>query len=165
MRFFGAAGYVAGFLHGDESMTDWQSHLIEDDAGITRVLAETKRVAVLGIKTPESGQPAYYVAQYAQKAGYEIVPVPVYYPEVTEILGETVFRAVADVPGEVDMVNVFRRPKDIDAHVNDIIAKKPSSVWFQQGIRNEAAAERLARAGIDVIQDRCLLVELQNRGR
>ena len=146
-------------------MSNWQSHLIEDDAGITRVLKETRRVAVLGIKTPETRQPAYYVAQYAQEAGLEVVPVPVYYPEVTEILGAPVFRTVAAVPGEVDMVNVFRRPKDIDAHVDDIIAKKPKSVWFQQGIRNAAAAERLAKAGIDVIQDRCLLVELQSRGR
>ncbi len=146
-------------------MTDWHSHLIEDDAGISRVLAETRRVAVLGIKTPETRQPAYYVAQYAQRVGLEIVPVPVYYPEVTEILGEPVYRTVAAVPGDFDMVNVFRRPKDIDAHVDDILAKRPRSVWFQLGIRNEAAAERFAKAGIDVVQDRCLLVELQNRGR
>jgi predicted CoA-binding protein len=146
-------------------MSDWQSHLIEDDAGITRVLANTRRVAVLGIKTPETRQPAYYVAQYAQESGLEVIPVPVYYPEVTEILGAPVYRTVSAVPGDVDMVNVFRRPKDIDAHVDDIIAKKPKSVWFQQGIRNAAAAERFAKAGIDVIQDRCLLVELQSRGR
>ena len=146
-------------------MSDWQSHLIEDDAGITRVLATTRRVAVLGIKTPETRQPAFYVAQYAQEAGLEVIPVPVYFPEVTEILGAPVYRTVAAVPGDVDMVNVFRRPKDIDAHVDDIIAKKPKSVWFQQGIRNAGAAERLAKAGIDVIQDRCLLVELQSRGR
>ena len=142
-------------------MTDWRSHLIEDDAGIARVLDETKRIAVLGIKV-ESSQPANYVPAYAQRAGLEVVPVPVYYPEVTEILGERVYRRVADVPGSVDMVNVFRRPKDIPAHLDDIIAKKPKVVWFQLGIRNDAAAERLAKAGIDVVQDRCLMVELQN---
>ncbi|HEY2067236.1 MAG TPA: CoA-binding protein [Gemmatimonadaceae bacterium] len=149
------------------STTDasWRSHLIDDDAGIARLLARTHRVAVLGIKTPESGQPAYYVPEYAQRAGYDVVPVPVYYPDVTEILGQHVYRRVADVPGPVDMVNVFRRPKDIDAHVDDILAKKPASVWFQLGIRNDAAAERFARAGIDVVQDRCLLVELRNVGR
>ena len=141
---------------------DWQTHLVEDDAGVGRILSATKRIAVLGIKTAESGQPAYYVPEYAQRAGIEIVPVPVYYPEATEILGQTVYRKVADVPGEVDMVNVFRRPKDIDAHLDDILAKKPKSVWFQLGIRNDAAAERLARAGIDVVQDRCLMVELQH---
>jgi len=97
--------------------------------------------------------------------GYEIVPVPVYFPDVTEILGEPVYRSVSAIPGPVDMVNVFRRPRDIDQHVDDIIAKKPASVWFQLGIRNDAAAERLARAGIDVVQDRCLLVELQRVGK
>jgi predicted CoA-binding protein len=147
---------------GDAS---WKSHLIEDDAGIDRILQRSHRVAVLGIKTAETGQPAYYVPQYAQKAGYEIVPVPVYFPDVTEILGEPVFRRVSDVPGPVDLVNVFRRPKDIDQHVDDILTRKPAAVWFQLGIRNADAAERLARAGIDVVQDRCLLVELQRIGR
>ena len=145
--------------------TDWQSHLIETDEGIREVLAGTKRIAVLGIKTEDSGQPAFYVAEYAQRAGYEIVPVPIYYPECTEILGEKVYRKVNDIPGAVDMVDVFRRPKDIPAHVDDIIAKKPKSVWFQLGIRNDEAAEKLAKAGIDVIQDRCLMVELRNAGK
>jgi predicted CoA-binding protein len=143
----------------------WRSHLIEDDAGIKRLLEGTRRIAVLGIKTPESGQPAYRVPEYAALAGYQVIPVPVYYPEVTEILDQKVYRKVADIPGPVDMVNVFRRPRDIDAHVDDIIAKRPSSVWFQLGIRNDGAAERLARAGIDVVQDRCLMVELRNIGR
>lgn len=143
-------------------MADWRSHLIDDDDGIRRILREANRIAVLGIKTPESRQPAYYVPAYAQRAGREIVPVPVYYPDVTEILGARVYRRVADIPGDVDMVNVFRRPKDIPAHVDDILAKRPGSVWFQTGIRNDEAAERLARAGIDVVQDRCLMVELQH---
>lgn len=143
---------------------DWRSHLIEDDEGITRVLAGTRRIAVLGIKIdPE--QPAHYVPDYAQRAGFAIVPVPVYYPDATEILGEPVYRRVADVPGDVDMVNVFRRPRDVPAHVDDIIAKKPKSVWLQLGIRNDEAAEQLARAGIDVVQDRCLMVELRHRGK
>jgi predicted CoA-binding protein len=144
---------------------DWQKHLIDVDEGIRKLLESTKRIAVLGIKTRESGQPAYYVPEYAQQAGYEVVPVPVYYPECTEILGEKVYRKVNDIPGAVDMVDVFRRPRDIDAHVDDIIAKKPKSVWFQLGIRNDAAAERLAKAGIDVVQDRCLMVELRNAGK
>ena len=145
--------------------SDWQAHLVDDDAGIRRILDATRTIAVLGIKTPESGQPAYYVPQYAKHAGYEVVPVPVYYPEVTRILDAPVYRSVAAIPGPVDMVNVFRRPRDIDAHVDDILAKQPRVVWFQQGIRNDAAAERLARAGVDVVQDRCLLVELRNIGK
>ena len=103
--------------------------------------------------------------EYAKQAGYEIIPVPVYYPEATEILGEKVYRSVAAVPGEVDMVNVFRRPNDIEAHVDDIIAKQPRVAWFQLGIRNDRAAERLAKAGIEVVQDKCLLIELRRVGR
>lgn len=145
--------------------TAWRSHLVDDDAGIRRILESTRTIAVLGIKVPESGQPAYYVPQYAKRAGYEIIPVPVYYPDVTSILDAPVHRTVAAIPGAVDMVNVFRRPRDIDAHVDDILAKQPRTVWFQQGITNDAAAERFARAGIDVVQDRCLLVELRGLGR
>jgi uncharacterized protein len=144
---------------------DWRRHLVEDSAGIRRILEETRRIAVLGIKTADTMQPAYYVPQYAQRAGYEIVPVPVYFPDVTEILGERVYRAVSDIPDAIDMVNVFRRPRDIPPHLDDIIAKRPRSVWFQAGIRNEEAAERLAREGIDVVQDSCLLVELRAIGR
>jgi predicted CoA-binding protein len=142
-------------------MAEWRSHLIDDDAGIRRILRETRRIAVIGIKM-EASQPAYYVPAYCKRAGLEIVPVPVYYPDATEILGERVYRRVADIPGDIDMVNVFRRPNDIPAHVDDIIAKRPKSVWFQLGIRNNEAAERLAREGIDVVQDRCLMVELQH---
>ncbi len=116
-------------------MADWQSHLIEDDEGIAKLLRATKRIAVLGIKL-EPSQPAHYVPAYAKRAGLEIVPVPVYYPEATEILGDRVYRAVADIPGDIDMVNVFRRPSDIPKHLDDIIAKRPKSVWFQLGIRN-----------------------------
>jgi predicted CoA-binding protein len=144
---------------------EWRRHLVDDRDGIQRVLRETQRIAVLGIKTPETQQPAYYVAEYAQRAGYDVVPVPVYYPDVTEILGRPVYRTVEAVPEPVDMVNVFRRAEHIPAHLDDIIAARPKSVWFQLGIRNDAAAERLARAGIDVVQDRCLMVELRRMGR
>ena len=144
---------------------DWRSHLITSSAGIRALLERIHRIAVLGIKTADSGAPAYYVPEYAHDAGYEIVPVPVYYPDATEILGAPVYRTVASIPGDIDLVNVFRRPNDIPAHVDDIIAKRPKAVWFQSGIRNDAAAERLAREGIDVVQDRCLMVELRNMGR
>jgi predicted CoA-binding protein len=147
------------------SNNDWRQRLIVDRDGIRRLLERIRRIAVLGIKIEESGQPAFYVAEYAQRAGYEIIPVPVYYPDVTEILGQRVHRRIADIPGPVDLVNVFRRAKDIPPHVDDIIAKRPSGVWFQLGIRHDAAAERLARAGIDVVQDKCLLVELRAIGR
>src|SRR3954468_8812950 len=110
-----------------DAETDWRRHLIEDAAGIDRVISETRRIAVLGIKI-DPDQPAHYVPEYAQHAGYEIVPVPVYYPDAKEILGEIVYRKIADVPGDVDMVNVFRRGPDVLPHVDDIIAKRPKSV-------------------------------------
>ena len=141
---------------------DYRHNLIEDESGIRELLSRIHRVAVLGIKTEaQSGQPAFYVPQYLLSVGLEVIPVPVYYPEVKEILGKKVFRKVADIPGKLDLVNVFRKPKDIDAHVDDIVSKAPSAVWFQLGIRNDAAAERLARAGIQVVQNRCLMVDHQ----
>jgi predicted CoA-binding protein len=142
----------------------WREHLIESPARIKDLLERTHRVAVLGIK-PDPTQPAHYVPDYAANAGFEIVPVPVYYKELTEMMGKKVYRKLVDIPGDIDMVNVFRRPNDIPPHVDDIIAKKPKSVWFQLGIRNDDAAEQLARAGIDVVQDHCLLVELRRLGR
>ena len=124
----------------------------------------TRRIAVLGMKLGDH-RPAFFVPEYAQRAGYEIVPVPVYYPDETEMLGEKVYRSISSIPGDIDMVDVFRRSEDIPPHLDDIIAKRPKSVWFQLGIVNDAAAERLAREGIDVVQDRCLLVELRRMGK
>ncbi|HEY5219139.1 MAG TPA: CoA-binding protein [Gemmatimonadaceae bacterium] len=148
-----------------DAHADWRTHLVDDDAGLRRIIEHTHRIAVLGIKTPESQQSAYLIPEYLQKAGFEIVPVPVYYPDVTEILGQPVFRTLSAVPGSIDLVDVFRRPKDIPAHVDDMIAARPKAVWFQQGIRNDEAAERLAREGIDVVQDRCLMIEVRRIGR
>jgi predicted CoA-binding protein len=135
-------------------------NILQSDADLRDLLKTTRRIAVLGVK-PEthSGQPAYYVPQYMATHGYEIIPVPVYYPEVTEIMGKQVYRDLRDVPGEVDMVNVFRRSEDIPKHTEEIIAAKPKSVWFQLGIRNDAVAEQLAAAGIKVVQNLCLMVE------
>ena len=129
-------------------------------AQIDDLLRGTRSIAVLGIK-PEShaAQPAFYVSEYMHKAGYEIIPVPVYFPDVTEILGKKVYRKLVDIPDVVDMVNVFRRPQDIPQHTDDILAKKPKSVWFQLGIVNDEVARQLADAGIKVVQDRCLMVE------
>lgn len=147
-----------------DSGADWRAHLLESRAQIRDLLERTHRIAVLGIK-PDPAQPAHYVPEYAQRAGYDIVPVPVYYPDMTEVLGEPVYRTLEAIPGDIDMVNVFRRPADVAKHVDDILAKRPKSVWMQLGIRNDEVAEQLARAGIDVVQDKCLLVELRAIGR
>jgi predicted CoA-binding protein len=139
---------------------DWRRHLIASPDGSARVVRDSRRIAVLGIKTEaQQDRPAFYVPAYMAQAGYDVVPVPVYYPDATTILGQPVYRAVRDVPGPIDMVNVFRRPSDIPPHVPDILAARPRSVWFQLGIVNDEAAEAFARAGIDVVQDRCLMVE------
>ena len=123
-----------------------------------RFLLEARSIAVLGASNRPS-RPAHYVPAYLRRVGYEVVPVPVYYPEVTEILGEPVYRSVSEIPGDIDLVVVFRRPADVLPHVDDIIAKKPGAVWMQLGISNPEAAEKLIWAGIDVVQDRCTMVE------
>ena len=109
----------------------------------------------------QAEQPAYHVPEYLQSQGLSIVPVPVYFPEVTHILGEPVYRSLAAVPQPpaLDVVCVFRRPQDVGAHVEDVLQARPGAVWLQSGIRDDAAAEQLARAGIRVVQDRCMLVE------
>jgi hypothetical protein len=141
-------------------MGDWKDFLVEDDERIGALVRSLRRVAVLGIKTEaQADQAAFYVARYVADHGGEVVPVPVYYPEATQILGRQVYRTLAAVPGELDLVDVFRRPKDIPAHLDDLLAKRPRAVWFQLGIRHDAAAEALARAGIQVVQDRCLMVD------
>jgi predicted CoA-binding protein len=145
---------------------NWRNNLIDDAEGIRSLLMETKRIAVLGIKTEaQSFQPAFYVPQYMAQAGFEIIPVPVYYPEATEILGQKVYRKLADVPGEIDLVDVFRRPQDVPGHLDDMLAKKPKAVWMQSGISHDEAAEALARAGIRVVQNRCLMVEHRALGK
>lgn len=136
--------------------------LLDTPDEITALLPTFKTIAVLGIKM-EPAAPAYYVPAFARMVGIRVIPVPVYYPDATEILGERVYRRVADIPEPVDAVVVFRRPQDIPAHVDDILAAKPRVVWLQLGIRHDEVANRLSEAGIDVVQDKCLLVELRQR--
>ena len=141
-------------------------NVVDSADGIGELLQHTKRIAVLGIKTEaQADQAAFYVPKYCVDAGFDVVPVPVYYPEATEILGRPVVRRLQDVSPPADMINVFRRAKDLAAHLEDILAAKPKSVWLQQGIKDAAFAEKLAAAGIKVVQDRCLMVELRTRGR
>jgi predicted CoA-binding protein len=141
-------------------MMNWQQNILHSGEQIRDLLLSIRRIAVLGIKTErQAGQPAFYVPEYLATAGFEVIPVPVYYPEVQEILGQKVYRRLSDIPAPVDLVNVFRRSEDIDQHVEDILARAPKAVWFQLGIRNDQAAERLAKAGIQVVQNRCIMVD------
>ncbi|HKY26982.1 MAG TPA: CoA-binding protein [Pyrinomonadaceae bacterium] len=145
---------------------DWRQNILTTRDELRDLLHATQTIAVLGIKTEaQSGQPAFYVPRYLQNAGFKIIPVPVYYPDATRILGEQVYRRLVDIPIDIDLVNVFRRSQDVPPHVEDILAKKPKAVWLQSGIRNDAAAEILAKAGIKVVQDRCLMVDHRSLGR
>ena len=139
---------------------NWQHNVLTNSSDIANLLNETRTIAVLGIKTEaQASQPAFYVPSYLQTAGFQIIPVPVYYPQVTRILGQQVYRRLVDIPIDIDLVNVFRRSEDVPPHVEDILAKMPKAVWLQSGIRNDTVAEILAKAGIKVVQDRCLMVE------
>lgn len=143
---------------------DWRENIITNAAGIRSLLTETRTIAVLGIKTEaQATQPAFYVPRYLQTAGFQVIPVPVYYPKATQILGQQVYRRLVDIPIDVDLVNVFRRSQDVPPHVADILAKMPKAVWFQSGIRNDPVAETLAKAGIKVVQDRCIMVDHRYR--
>ncbi len=100
-----------------------------DEERVAELVRTSRRVAVLGIKTEaQASQPAFYVAAGIQRAGGEIVPVPVYYPDFTEILGQPVYRRVADVPCAIDIVDVVRRSQDGAAHLPDLLAKRPRAV-------------------------------------
>ena len=137
----------------------WATNLVGDDAGLTRIFHEARTVAVLGAKAQPS-EPAHYVPAYLAREGYRVLPVN---PTLagTQILGEPVVPTLADLAGPVDVIDVFRRPEYLPGHAAEILKLpwRPAVVWFQLGIRNDAAAERLARAGIRVVQDRCMMPE------
>jgi hypothetical protein len=134
-------------------------HLLEEDAAISALLAEARSIAVLGARgDAHRDRPAYYVPKYLKEAGYRLYPVPVHEPRPLEILDFPCEKGLEDLP-PVDIVNVFRRAEGIPAHMDALLALRPRAVWLQLGIRNDEAAGRLAHAGIDVVQDRCIMVE------
>jgi len=140
-------------------MDGWQANLVDDDAGLTRILRESKTVAVLGAKA-EVAAPAHYVPAYLVSRGYRVRPVN---PTLTgrRVLNEVVVATLADLAEPVDVVEVFRRPEYLPGHAAEIVRLpwKPAVVWFQLGISHDGAAQTLARAGIRVVQDRCMMPE------
>jgi predicted CoA-binding protein len=130
---------------------------LTDDASLRRLLEQTRRIAVLGIKAGESDD-AYRVPQYMQRAGYRILPVS---PKLESVLGERCVRSLAELAEPAELIDVFRAPANIPAHTDEILALqwRPRGVWLQQGIRDDASAARLEAAGIQVVQDKCLMVE------
>jgi predicted CoA-binding protein len=132
---------------------------IIDRAGVRRLLEQVQTVAVLGAHH-QSFRAACYVPDYLDEVGYRVLPVNPLLKGM-ELWGEQVVALVTDLEEPVDLIDVFRRPSAIDAHVPEILAMNPlpRAVWFQLGIRNDEAARRLVEAGIDVVQDRCTLAD------
>jgi len=135
-----------------------------DDAAVRAILTSSPTIAVLGIhREPEKA--AFYVPEYLHDEGYRILGVnPTFVGQ--ELFGEPVRATLAEIAEPVDLVDVFRRPDAIPAHVDDILAMRPRPkvVWFQLGIRNDDAAKILEAAGITVVQNRCTLADHQRLG-
>lgn len=135
---------------------------IESSEDLKALLAGVHRVAVLGIKPEaQADQPAHYVPKALQDMGCEVLPVPVYEFGVASILGQPLYKRVQDIAPPVDLVDVFRRSKDVALHLDDLLVARPRAVWLQLGITNEEVAAALNAAGIDVVQDRCLMVDFR----
>ncbi len=140
-------------------MADWRTNLIDDDAGLGAILRDTRTIAVLGAKA-EPSEPAYYVPAYLKARGYRVLPVN---PTIAgrTALGAVIVATLAALGEPADVIEIFRRPEYLPGHADEILALpwRPKVVWFQLGIKNAAAAEKLARAGIRVVQDRCMMPE------
>ena len=130
---------------------------LEQSDSIRQLLTETRVLAIIGAKGPGKG-PAYDVPLYLKEHGYDIRPI---HPRETEILGESVHQSVAELDEPVDIVVLFRRSDAVPMHLDEILAldPPPRAVWMQLGIENETVADALIQAGIDVVQDRCMLIE------
>ncbi len=123
------------------------------DAEIKALLERIHTIAVLGL-SPDPDRPSYSVATYLQTQGYRIVPVR---PGGGELLGERIYQQLADVPFAIDLVDVFRRKSFLGGHIDEAIALKLPAIWGQEGVTDEAACTRAEKAGLFVVQDRCLL--------
>ena len=126
---------------------------------ITELLKTSKNIAVVGLSSSPM-RPSYGVSAYMQSQGYKIIPIN---PEINGALGEKAYPSLAHAPEKIDIVNIFRRPEFVAAVVEQAIKLKPAAIWMKEGVRNEAAAEKARRAGIFVIQDRCILKEHRAR--
>ncbi len=128
---------------------------------IGRILDEAKTVAVVGL-SDKPDRPSHGVARFLQERGYKIVPVN---PNVREVLGEPSYGSLAEIPVEVDLVDVFRKPAFVPEIAAEAVRIGAKSFWMQEGIVSEQAREELAAAGIPVVMDRCVKKELVKRGR
>jgi len=126
---------------------------------ITELLKKSKNIAVVGLSSSPM-RPSYGVSAYLQSHGYKIIPVN---PEINGALGEKAYSSLADVPEKIDIVDIFRRSEFVPAVVDEAIRLKPAAIWMHEGVMHEAAAEKARKAGIFVVQDRCLLKEHRAR--
>jgi predicted CoA-binding protein len=123
---------------------------------IKAIFNKVKTIAVIGL-SPNPAKDSHKVAKYLQSVGYKIIPV---YPKEDEILGEKVYRSLAEIPDQVDMVDIFRKPAAFDAIADACIARGDVKVfWGQVGLVNNEAAERAKNAGMKVVQNLCAMVE------
>ena len=134
---------------------------MQSDENLKALLESVKTVAVVGIKDREQ-ENAFRIPQYLQQEGYRIVPVN---PKLHSVLGEpckaSLSQVLSQVDGAIDFVNLFRASERVPAHVDEILAMKPrpKAVWMQLGIHHGPSAQRLRDAGIEVVQDRCIMVD------
>lgn len=127
---------------------------------IKKILKETRTIAVVGMsKKPHRA--GYYVPEYLKEQGYRIIPVNPYLHE--PVLDETPYPDLHSVPEPVDLVLLFQRSENVPPFVEDAIEIGAHAVWMQQGIANEAAAARAREAGLDVVQDACMMIEHRRR--
>jgi len=129
--------------------------IVDDIAGLRRILAQSRTIAVVGLSA-NWFRPSYFAAKYMQDHGYRIIPVN---PSYTEVLGEKCYPAIAAIPGPVDIVDCFRKAGEIPALAHAAVAKGAHVLWMQLGIRNDAAARVASDAGLDVVMDRCVKIE------
>lgn len=130
--------------------------IVTDDAGLRRILENHKVIAMVGL-SPREDRPSHHVAHYLMARGYTVIPVN---PQEREILGQTCYASLRDIPVKVDMVDVFRKPADVPPLADEAIAIGAKSLWLQLGVIHEAAARRAADAGLDVVMDRCPKIEI-----
>lgn len=137
------------------------NHDSYDDAYIAGILREAKTVAVVGASANEA-RPSFRVMRYLLGRGFSVVPVNPGHAG-NEILGRTVHARLADIPGPVDMVDVFRAPEAVPALVGEALALKPlpKVIWMQLGVRDDMAAARAEAAGVKVVMNRCPAIEYE----
>ena len=119
---------------------------------VRKILESTKTIAVVGLSN-KPDRDSHEIAGYLQEAGYRIIPVN---PTIQETLGEKAYKSLRDVPQRIDVVQIFRRPEEVPAIVDDAIAIGAKVVWMQPGTENEEAAERAEAAGLKAVMGACM---------